>query len=203
MSQLPPRAYRSIFLITYSQVDVNKIQSKHEFSECITGAIERATPAKVVQWVVGEEEHFNGGIHYHMGVKLDRQQRWLAVRDRIFADHHINVNFSDGHQNYYSAYLYATKEDPSPLHSPDHPDLTNAGPPRTDAASRARLETEEIPIEVPKVTRLTKLDVSLMVVEKNITTYLALLALAKVQKDEGKLDLFQFIVTKGVYSYNV
>ena len=51
------------------------------------------------------------------------------------------------------------------------------------------------------MTRLTNLDMPLMVVENNITTNLALLALAKVLKDEGKLDLFQFIVTKGVYSY--
>ena len=85
MFQLPPRAYLSIFFITYSQVDLNKVESKKDqFSKFVIAAIERATPARVIQWVVAEEEHFNGGIYYHM---VDRQQKWVAIRGDIFADY--------------------------------------------------------------------------------------------------------------------
>ena len=182
MSQLQHRAFRSIFLITYSQVDVQKCDSKERFSDIVRGAIERATQAKIVNWVVGEEVHHDGGFHYHMAIKLDRQQRWLVIRDRVQTDHAIAINFSDGHPNYYSAWLYATKEDPSPLESANHPDLHNYPGPRTTAATRARMQFGDVEYEVPKITRLTKLDVSLQVAEKNITSYIGLMALAKTQK---------------------
>ena len=47
----------------------------------------------------------------------------------------INVHFSNKHCNYYSAWVYVTKEDGSYLESPNHPDLTNEVPPRTLAAT--------------------------------------------------------------------
>ena len=197
MSELPVRAFRSIFLVTYSRANPHIVPNKEQFARIVTEAVERATPSTVIQWVVGEEKHSDGGIHFHMAMKVDRQQRWLCIRDRIRMDHGINVNFSDGHPNYYTAWTYVTKEDPQPLQSENHPDLKNATLPRTTAASHARLETGEPSSKVAKVPRLNNLDVSLIISEKGIKTYLQLMALAKSQKDEGKYDLLQYVVNKG------
>lgn len=63
--------------------------------------------------------------------------RWLPMRDYLSSNFDINVNFSNRHVNYYTAWQYVTKEDNSFLESENHPDLTNA--PRTLAASQARV----------------------------------------------------------------
>jgi len=189
------RLYRSVYLITYSRADLSIVESKDEFANIVTGAVVRATPAKVRHWSVGEEQHLDGATHYHIAIKLDRQQRWLAIRDRIESDHGIKVNFSGDHCNYFSAWSYCTKEGDF-LQSDPHPDL-NDNPPRTHNASQAVLYNP--PNKRQKVDRLSHLDVSLIISGKGIKTYLQLMAYAKEQKDEGKYDLFQFILSKGKY----
>lgn len=194
MAELQARSFRSVFLVTYSRANLDIIPNREAFSRCVLHAID-STPARPIHWICSEERHRDGCIHYHMAIKLDRQQRWLAIRDEIQASDNIRVNFSDTHCNYYSAWVYATKEDDQPLTSPDHPDLTN-GPPRTMAASRARTERQP-KAKKQKVARLTNLDMYDIVSSKGIKTYLQLMALAKIQKDEGKCDLLQFILNKG------
>ena len=71
-----------------------------------------------------------------MAIKLNKLKRWNPIRSYIREKRGINVHFSSKHCNYYTAWAYVTKEDGSFLESPDHPDLTNAGPPRTMAASQ-------------------------------------------------------------------
>ena len=70
--------------------------------------------------------------HYHMALKL-------AKRGRNYLDEKfgVQVNFSDNHNSYYTAYRYVTKEDREALHSSGHPDLTDAVP-RTEAAITSR-----------------------------------------------------------------
>ena len=51
----------------------------------------------------------------------------------------IQVNFSDNHSSYYTAYQYVTKEDHEALHSPGYPDLSDVAP-RTKAAITSRWE---------------------------------------------------------------
>lgn len=187
--------YRSVYLITYSRADLTIVESKNDFANLVTGAITRATPARVTHWSVGEEQHLDGSTHFHMAIKLDRQQRWLAIRDRIHMDHGIQVNFSGDHFNYFSAWTYCTKEGDF-LESDPHPDL-NDNPPRTQNASQAWLVNP--PNKRQKVERLSHLDVSLIISGKGIKSYLQLLALAKEQKDQGKFDLLQFILSKGKY----
>ena len=45
-----------------------------------------------------------------------------------------SVNFSNSHDNYYSAWKYVTKEDEEVLQSADHPHLWNSKPPRTQSS---------------------------------------------------------------------
>ena len=47
------------------------------------------------------------------------------------------VNFSDNHDNYYSAYRYICKDDDSVHHSKHHPNLDDVASPRTKKSTRA------------------------------------------------------------------
>ena len=73
-----------------------------------------------------------------MAIKLDRVQRWLMVKRRLEQVQGIVVHFSGHHVNYYSAWQYAVKTDETPLHTADHPDLSDGMPPNTTHASRTR-----------------------------------------------------------------
>ena len=75
-----------------------------------------------------------------MALKLDRVRRWLPIRDYLKSKWNIYVHFSNRHANYYTAWLYTTKEDDSLIQSRYHPDLANRGPPRTMSASQARVK---------------------------------------------------------------
>ena len=197
MSQLHRRAFRSVFLITYSQANMALVPTRGDFVRFVTNAVESATPAQLLQWVCSQEAHADGGLHYHMAVKLDRQQRWLAIRDRLQIREGIRVNFQDQHTCYYDAWKYVTKEDAEPISSPGHPDLRNEPPPRTLAALRARRHAgDEPPAKKPK--RLRVIDIATIITSKGIKSYLELMALSKVQKDEGKNDLYEYILTKGL-----
>jgi len=78
----------------------------------------------------------NSGKHYHLSVKLDRNQRSLSPKECFPNEYGINANYSSKHHNYYSAWTYVTKEDENFIESAGHPDLKNAGKLKTSAASR-------------------------------------------------------------------
>ena len=68
------------------------------------------------------------------------------MRDYLDGKYSIQMNFSDNHNTYYSAYRYVTKKDSDSLHSPSHPDLRDA--PKTDKAIAAKKGKEQILREV-------------------------------------------------------
>ena len=79
-----------------------------------------------------------------MAIKLDKIKRWLPIREYLKHKWNVYVYFSNRHVNYYSAWLYTTKEDERFLQSPGHPDLINSGPPRTMSASQARAKRRRV-----------------------------------------------------------
>ena len=82
--RLNGRKVRSVYLITYSKANAEIIESRESFALVVLDSFQNADPtsnAKVVQWVCSQESHQNGKIHYHMAVKLDRNRRWLTVRN--------------------------------------------------------------------------------------------------------------------------
>ena len=97
------------------------------------------TPAKVVQLCCCLERHAVTLVdtHYHMALKLDRNQRWLQSKKDLLHKLGISVHFSTIHTNYYSAWQYVTKKDSRFIQSLDHPDVVNCHPPRTTLASVA------------------------------------------------------------------
>ena len=73
---------------------------------------------------------------------LERVRRWLPIRDYLKSKWIIYVHFFNRHANYYTAWLYTTKEDHSFIQSRYHPDLANRGPPRTMLASQAHVKRQ-------------------------------------------------------------
>ena len=114
----------------------------------------------------------------------------------------IQVNFSDNHSSYYSAYRYVTKEDHEALHSPGHPDLFEVVP-RTEAAITSRKRKAKAKGKglakkrSQRSERLSVYDVFQIVQSKSITSRLQLVCLAIERNREGKSSLPQFIANKG------
>jgi flagellar biosynthesis GTPase FlhF len=139
-----------------------------------------------------------------MAMKLDRCQRWLPIREYIHQEFGVNVNFSNRHCNYFTAWKYACKEDLAPLQSEDHPDLANALPPRTLAASQRVSQSSQhtdanVVDEPPRKrqrTRLSNFEFASIVRTKNLKTRTEVLAFASMQEKEGKCDLSEYIFNR-------
>ena len=199
---------RLIYLITYSRADTSKISNKERFACAVLQAWQNFG-IRVIHWVACIEAHSNNEsyeeinqFHFHMAVKLAKKSRWLQVRNYLDENYGIQVNFSDNHSTYYTAYQYVTKEDNEALHSPGHPDLSDLVT-RTEAAisSRKRKAKNKSSGPVKKSSqrskRLSVYDVCQIVQSKGITSRLELVCLAVQQNREGKTALAQFIANRG------
>ena len=105
--------HRSVYLVTYSKADEDV--SRQSFADVVVGSFD----------------------HYHLAIKLDRQKRWLRIRNKLAQKHGINVKFSNGHLFYYDAWQYVTKEDSEFLESENHPGLAAGFVPRTHQSASA------------------------------------------------------------------
>lgn len=192
--------HRSVYLVTYSQADGN--WSRESYADAVVSTFEQAD-CQAVQWVCSKEDHAEGGHHFHLAIKLNRQKRWLRVRNQIAKSHGINVNFSDGHSQYYDAWQYVTKEDPDFVESENHPDLSAGFVPRTISASNQRRSTSSsatTPTPASTASPSTKrrrfdsLDLADTIIARNIRTKEDLLSLVQVQREEGKRDLPLYVL---------
>ena len=186
---------RSVYLITFSQCDSSHL-SRAEFANIIVDAWHSRSRARICQWVVSLEAHENGGSHFHMAIKLTATSRWRAIRKLIDTKYGIKLNFSDSHENYYTAYSYVVKEDPDFVLSPGHPDLSNADPPPTTKATSQRKKAAKVS-KKKKRKRLAVYDVVRIVQTKQIQSRLELMALAAKWQEEGKTDLAEFVANRG------
>lgn len=206
------RRVRSVYLITYSQADIALVPTRDAFVCAVLEAFQTVgnSAATLVHWVCSKEDHHvNDGVHYHMAIKLSQPRRWLSVREYLFRVRNVNVNFSDRHDNYFTAWRYTTKEDREYIQSDHHPDLTNSEQPVTTAATESVRHYNSTSDEADgssdggpsrkrtKKNRLSVYDVSQIAVQKGIKTRLELMAFAKRQKELGKTDLAQFIANRG------
>ena len=159
--------------------------------------------AEVVQWCCSEEKHKDGGDHYHIALKLKSVCRWKGSKQYLRERHGITVNYSSRHHNYYSAWLYVTKSDQNYKQSEGHPDLTNTCEPKTANASkkvqengnkRRQRKTTQRERRKKRRTKMTALQISEIMLNKNLRTVTELHALAYEQKKEGKDDVMEFLV---------
>ena len=116
------------------------------------------------------------------------------MRNYLDEKYGIQVNFSDNHSSYYTAYRYVTKEDREALHSPKHPDLSDVVP-RTEAAitsgkRKAKAKGKgQARKRSQRSERLSVYNVFQIVQSKGITSRLELVCLAIEQNREGKSSL--------------
>ena len=198
---LSPRKVRSVYLITYSQADLEKFPTRQLFAETVSELFQSGT-VKVIQWVCSMENHeLTRGVHYHLAVKLSMNKRWLLVKNAMSRNHGIQLNFSANHENYFSAWQYVTKEDQQYAQSPNHPDLTLTECPQTTQATKSRKrkkgQTKKTKKQNPKKKkRLTPSEVSDIIVNKNIKSKTELYALVKTQKQEGRNELHDFVINR-------
>ena len=206
---LHTRRARSVYLITYSQADLSRFPTREKFATDVVNAFNEGK-VKVKSWVCCREAHKEGGLHYHLAIKLARAKRWKSIKNRLVAEHGIVVNFSSRHDTYYDAWDYVRKEDNDYVESEEHPDFKTCAPPRTKAAIRARrqnVDQREAPREkrarrAKKQKKLTNVDVAEIIVSKKIHTRTELLQLAHAQKTEGNYHLTEFVLNRGVKKVN-
>ncbi len=138
-----------------------------------------------------------------MSIKFSKNQRWMSSKRNLARNNGISVHYSAAHDNYYSAWRYTTKEDKQFLESDGHPDLSNPGkePKTARATKNQRQRASKKPANNKrgsrKQKRLTAFDISEIIVEKDIKSKDELLIFAKEQKDEGKKDIAELIVSRG------
>ena len=190
---------RQIYLITYSQADVLKVQGRETFAEFVTNEFNRQDHV-VDKWVVSAELHRKSGIHYHLAIKLKKQRRFAQVRINLKRKYDIDVDFHEWHDNYFSAYTYVTKFDKHYMTSENHPVLDN-DPVTSKATSvkRALANQDDNKQVVTKKSkpykhpRLTNEQLGTIIRENNIRSPKQLYAFAKIQAKEGKIDLQNFL----------
>ena len=167
------------------------------FSWCWIVSTDLITRCEIVQCVCSQERRRDGGIHYHMAVKLNARRRWLKIRNYLERATRSESEF----QRSLKQLLFSVAVDDQgrrELQSDNHPDLTN-----TPALNTSR--TTETHTRLAKGRRkrkkssqsLSVYDVSQIAAKNGIKTLLELLVLAQKQKSEGKLDLEHFIANRG------
>ena len=88
-SELRNRKQSTVYLITYSRVDLSKVPKRQAFVDIVVKAFEQLDLAKVAHWVVSQENHADSeseplfGKHYHLAIKLTRRARWCRVRAQL------------------------------------------------------------------------------------------------------------------------
>ena len=125
--------------------------------------------------------------------------------------HGVTVNFSESHDNYYTAYEYVCKSDPQVFHSLNHSNLNEIGSPKTKLCMKAyhikRKQTSEqnttTPPPPPKkktkkklMQRLSNFDVSEFMVKHKIKTETELFAESHQQKEAEKKELANFVLSR-------
>lgn len=186
---------RLVYLITYSQADLQKYPTRESFVRIIEESF-LAKNLSLKQWVVSIEKHEDGGKHYHMALKLSKRSRWAAVRRHIVATYGINVNFNEGEEGdtYYMAYLYVKKEDPNFVQSEGHPDMT-VMPRTTEAVKSKRRKARGLGKKRVKI--MSDFELLEMIQERKMTTRLEVMALAASLQSEGNCSLAECIANKG------
>ena len=212
--QLNPRASRRTYLVTYSRADMNRFPSRKEFGKIIKAAFNSGSgKVKVLHWACCLEDHKDGiNQHYHVSVKLTDVKRWKKVKETVTKTHGVVLNFSDKHDNYYSAYKYICKSDPNVYHSKHHPDLRDVSFPQTKKSTQSlrkrSLErrnsksngecssTTNSESSVKKTKRLSNINVADFITKHNIKRDIELMSLANARKLEGLTDLAEFIYNR-------
>ena len=123
----PMPQQRRVFLITYSQANLEVFPNCGSFAEAIVAVFGLD---KVKEWACCCENHQDGGEHYHMSINLKSSRRWGPVK-RTFLS--MFMHFSIKTFGYVSAYRYVCKNKKldDVAHSSGHTNMVTLGSPKT------------------------------------------------------------------------
>ena len=103
-------AVQSVYLITNSRVVLERFPTRNAFAGVIVQSCNLCN-AKVKHWCCSQENHENGGIHYHKAISLDTSHKWFPAKQFLVHRYGIRVHFSNRHHNYHSAWKYVLNSD--------------------------------------------------------------------------------------------
>ena len=69
---------RTVYLVTYSQADIEKVENRKVFADIVTGAFNQNK-----YWCCAKERHRERGRHYHLALKLRGVYSWKQVKESI------------------------------------------------------------------------------------------------------------------------
>lgn len=182
---------RSVYLMTYSTADLEKVPDRQTFIDIIIDSFNKNGDARIIQYACAMEQHENGAPHYHAVIKLNKQKRWRNVRSYLHSHYGVYVNFTNQFSNYYDGYQYIIKDDHDILHSANHPPLTN--PYRTGNASQVRRQGQTERTRSRKRS-FDAVDLSDLIEQYHIRDKTELLNVVKKQKVEGKRDVALYVL---------
>ena len=220
-----PGCQRQTYLVTYSQADAALCSSREHFAEiCTTGFGHgnhlqcrvckngencfNCEECNVMEWACCQEKHQDGGIHYHLSLKLKRKVRFVAVRNFISKTYKMNVNFSEFTTQYYDAFQYVVKTDSNYITSSYFTPLSNS-PPSTFMATKKKREEadrkfkESACVSKPpqpmkgkkKAPKISNEELYNLVIKIKIKDITQLSNLANIQMQNGKSDLHCYIMS--------
>ena len=217
-----PGDQRQTYLITYSQADRLKCKSREEFARFISQEFGHGLigfdhetcdicsevgdgchfcdACNVSEWACSQEKHKNGGIHYHLSLKLKAKSRWKMKRNEIARKHGINVNFREFTTQYYDALAYVIKTDSNYITSKHYTPLSNSPPPTYKASKQRRVDAKGSASAAQagssKRNRpISREELFNVVIKNNIKNTVELANLANIQFKDGKKDLHGYIMS--------
>ena len=198
----PMPQQRRVFLITYSQANLEVFPNCGSFAEAIVAAF---GPDKVKEWACCHENHQDGGAHYHMSINLKSSRRWGPVKRAFLSMYGVSLHFSIKTFGYVAAYRYVCKNKKldDVAHSSGHTNMVNIGSPKTKKAIRQssdnkaeKRKSSGTTSKEKKLKRLSNAAVSNLMVKENITKESELMRLALNRAQNGEPDLQAFILNK-------
>lgn len=197
---------RRVFLITYSQADLEEFPDCASFSKAVVRSF---GSQHVKEWACCREPHQDGGEHYHMAISFNSSRRWGAVKKDFLRNYNAALHFSAKTFGYVAAYRYVCKdkEKEEVLHSPGHTNMSTIASPKTKKAMRRWSEvsssqkreatnTHSGRNDNKKAKRLSNVAVSNLLVEDGIKKESELMRLALQRAQNGEPDLQAFILSK-------
>ena len=149
LTELNVRDTRKVYMITYSQSNLEKCPDRKTLVEFVLKAFDfENSTVKPMHWEVCKEAHQNGGSHYHMCIKINKNKRMGDVKRKLL-ENGANVSFTEGHGNYITAFRYINKSDTEVLLSDSHPDLDLQFQPRHQKQVKQDFQAKETQMFCP------------------------------------------------------
>ena len=81
--------------MTYSQADMDKFGRQEDFASGVVESFSQGR-AKVKHWSCCLKEHKDGGLHFHLAIKLDQNERWISLKKYLLDVYAISIHYQIG-----------------------------------------------------------------------------------------------------------